>query len=191
MDAIPQADRIQMKQLSDQVQDLRAKENRAKSSEQIQAIRNKSAAAQQKLNGLRDKYGVDEYGRPKEAAPAKEAAPKQKSAPSEKVSKTPTYDGMGEEDKGWIDAYAEGIGHQPQILREATMEELKKYGDQGTPLKERIAMEHVASQNRGPREPGEEDEHPAGGSTAEANRAERRNYDTKRLSRPRRSGQEF
>lgn len=56
--------------------------------------------------------------------------------------KTPTYDALPEQIKAAIDSELEGLPHLPKALREARVKELAKYGEKGSPRREKIAKEY-------------------------------------------------
>lgn len=149
----------EMRQLSKQMDTLRTQRNRTNDPEKFAKLDKKYQAAKDRY------YQLKGDGEPEET-PAKQ-------------SRTATFDSLPKEDQEWISNWAKEISHLPQSLREQEMSDLQKYGEQGTLLKERIAMQHLERQKNGAEaEPG--NERALGGASGEAARQERESSQQRR-----------
>ncbi|MFZ1973356.1 MAG: hypothetical protein WAU89_10955, partial [Candidatus Acidiferrales bacterium] len=117
-------DRIEMRNLSDKIKQFRVQGDRARTNEQVQNLRGKERAAQERLDQLRSKYAPD-AGTPTQQSTA--SSPKRTIASEPKPSRTPTYDGMDDAEREWIDGYVNEIPHMPKMLQDSEMEELRKF----------------------------------------------------------------
>jgi hypothetical protein len=149
--------------LQKRIDTLRSQRNRTNDSTKYAALDKKYKAA------------MDEFYKNRKEPEEKEEAV----APAPKQSRTATFDSLPKDDQEWISNYAKEIGHMPQSLREQEMSDLQKYGEQGTLLKERIAMQHLERQKNGAEaEPG--NERALGGASGEAARQERESSQQRR-----------
>lgn len=120
-------ERARLAQLDKKYQMLSGRLERSRKFSTAQSSTRQLRAISDERNALRRKFGLS----PQEGDVAEAQNP------------TATYDSLSDEARDSLDAWVKEIPHLPQSLREATMEELKRYGDAYTPLKERVARQYV------------------------------------------------
>jgi hypothetical protein len=142
-------DRNRMANLASQVRNLNNDLRTAKSYQRVRTLTTSLREKGAELDALKDKYGTSKPTGGEEpkgtfSGESKVGTVAREKVGSPKASKTPTYDAMENDGKEWAASYAESLKHMPQALQDPEMKDLKRYGDLGTPLKERIALREKA-----------------------------------------------